>query len=134
MAAEDAHHERRQPSAACDASAQVARRPTVKNELHQKDAWQPLRRWTPARIGLGRAGGSLPTRELLDFRLAHARAVDAVHQPFDAEGFCQKLAGVAAGLQTLCLSSAVPDHATYLQRPDLGRTLSQSSREQLFSV
>ncbi|WP_461547020.1 ethanolamine ammonia-lyase light chain EutC, partial [Sphaerotilus sulfidivorans] len=34
------------------------------------DAWAALRRLTPARIGLGRAGASLPTRELLAFGAA----------------------------------------------------------------
>ena len=92
------------------------------------DAWQGLRRFTPARIALGRAGGSLPTGKLLDFRLAHARAVDAVSRPFDPEKFCRQLS-----LDTICLSSAAPDHRKYLQRPDLGRTLSDQSRQSLES-
>src|ERR1043165_9258798 len=93
---------------------------------HILDPWSGLQRFTPARIALGRAGGSLPTGELLDFRLAHARAVDAVHQPFEADALKARLA--ALGLPTITLTTAVPGHTTFLQRPDLGRVLSDESR------
>jgi ethanolamine ammonia-lyase small subunit len=93
------------------------------------DAWRNLRQVTPARIALGRAGGSLPTAELLDFQLAHARARDAVSAPFDIDAL--KTGIEQLGLQTICLRSAANDHLTYLQRPDLGRRLNDASRAAL---
>lgn len=94
-----------------------------------KDAWEKLRQWTPARIALGRAGGSLPTAALLDFRLAHARAVDAVQQPFPAAEFARQLGHNELG--RLCLTTAVHDRSEYLRRPDLGRVLSEASLNEL---
>jgi ethanolamine ammonia-lyase small subunit len=84
-----------------------------------------LRELTDARVALGRVGHSLPTRELLDFQLAHAKARDAVHRPLNVAGL---IAGISSrGLQHIALHSAAPDRATYLRRPDLGRRLDSSS-------
>jgi ethanolamine ammonia-lyase small subunit len=91
------------------------------------DPWLGLRRLTPARIALGRAGDGQPTRALLDFSLAHARARDAVHTALDvdrAEADIQD-SGV---FETRIAWSAAPDRATFLSRPDLGRTLAPESR------
>jgi len=89
-----------------------------------------LRRYTPARVGLGRTGVSLATRELLDFQLAHARARDAVHAQLDSGSLARTLSEVR-GAEVLRLRSKAGDRATYLQRPDLGRTLDDASREML---
>jgi len=88
-----------------------------------------LRDLTPARVALGRAGDSLPTRALLEFQLAHARARDAVHARLDAQQLALELEPIAGAC--LVVSSAAPDRATYLRRPDLGRRLSETSRELL---
>ena len=87
--------------------------------------WSTLRRHTPARIGLGRAGVSQPTAAHLAFQLAHAQARDAVHRELDHEALAASLN--ETGLETLDLHSAASDRATYLQRPDLGRKLEDPS-------
>ena len=55
------------------------------------DIWAPLRSTTQARIGLGRAGNSLPTRHVLEFQAAHAAARDAVHDPLDIDQLVERL-------------------------------------------
>jgi ethanolamine ammonia-lyase small subunit len=94
-----------------------------------EDAWANVRRLTPARVALGRVGSALPTREVLGFALAHAKARDAVHIPLDL-GALELQIG-ATGFGTLRVESAAPDRATYLVRPDLGRQLSAPSRKLL---
>lgn len=88
-----------------------------------------LRDFTSARVELGRTGHSLPTAELLNFQLAHARARDAVHLPLDKNSLALELK--QNGLPYLALTSAAADRSTYLRRPDLGRCLSRSSQESL---
>jgi ethanolamine ammonia-lyase small subunit len=83
--------------------------------------WSELRRWTAARIGLPRSGASLATAPLLELRLAHARARDAVHEPLDESRLCADLATL--GLPVLAVASAAADRQQYLMRPDLGRRL-----------
>ena len=85
------------------------------------DPWAGLRPLTAARIGLARSGASLATGPLLEFRLAHARARDAVHAPLDEGRLRADLA--ALGAPVLAVASAVQDRPQYLMRPDLGRRL-----------
>ncbi|MCM2972412.1 ethanolamine ammonia-lyase subunit EutC [Larsenimonas suaedae] len=93
--------------------------------------WQRLRQFTDARIGLGRAGISLPTEHLLEFQLAHARAQDAVHLPLDIETLCDDLGELALDAPIARLHSQATDRLTYLQRPDWGRRLDDDARERL---
>jgi ethanolamine ammonia-lyase large subunit len=94
--------------------------------------WQGLRRYTPARIGLGRAGTALPTAPQLEFQQAHALARDAVHRALDVAALCGELE--ALGLPVLPLHSAAGSRTVYLQRPDLGRRLDEASAARLDAV
>jgi ethanolamine ammonia-lyase small subunit len=100
--------------------------------MSDPDPWAALRRFTPARIALGRAGAAQPTRELLDFALAHARARDAVHTAMDGDGVARAIEGL--GYDSFGVHSAAGDRAIYLARPDLGRVLSGDSRAALAAL
>lgn len=93
------------------------------------NSWEALRRFTPARIALGRSGSSLPTLPHLQFQLAHARARSAVHHRLDVAKLQSALAGLFSDV--LDLHSAAESRSVYLQRPDLGRTLDEKSRKLL---
>jgi ethanolamine ammonia-lyase small subunit len=94
-------------------------------------ALRDLRQLTPARVGLGRTGASLPTDALLQFTLDHARARDAVHAGFDVSALVTGLNSL--GLHTLEVSSRAGSRRDYLARPDLGRTLDPDSKHLLAS-
>ncbi|MFJ2431192.1 ethanolamine ammonia-lyase subunit EutC [Pseudomonas sp. NPDC087804] len=100
-----------------------------KPPVDPQNPWLELRRLTPARIALGRTGTSLPTSAQLDFQFAHAQARDAVHLPFDHAGLSAQLS--ERGRESLLLHSAALDRNSYLQRPDLGRKLSDDSAQSL---
>lgn len=97
------------------------------------ESWQRLRRFTNARIAIGRAGGSVPTSALLDFRLAHARARDALLRTLDESALTAAL-HKASGLPVEIGSSAAPDLGVFLGRPDLGRQLCDVSTEHLTAL
>jgi ethanolamine ammonia-lyase small subunit len=90
----------------------------------EDERWTVLRALTAARIGLKRSGASLATAPQLDFRLAHARARDAVAAPLNE---MQLTADLARFGETLLLASAAGDRQSYLMRPDLGRRLAPDS-------
>ena len=91
--------------------------------------WTRLRGLTVARIGLARSGASLATGPLLDFRLAHARARDAVHAELDIATLSNDL--TTLDLPVLTLASAAADKQTYLMRPDFGRQLAPDAEKSL---
>lgn len=83
-------------------------------------AW--VRELTPARLYLGRAGTSYPTNALLALRADHAAARDAVRAPLPRDF------DLGVGEFITAQSRAESLHQ-YLRRPDLGRRLSDVSRD-----
>lgn len=99
------------------------------SDLTRPDPWTTLRRFTRARIALGRSGAGLPTAPMLDFALAHAQARDAVHAALDTDALHDGLR--AMGLASVEVQSAATDRDEYLRRPDLGRRLGPDDVERL---
>jgi ethanolamine ammonia-lyase small subunit len=94
----------------------------------QVDHWQFLQNYTPARIARGRAGHSFPTNELLKFQADHAQARDAVYSTLNIPALSESLQ-LTLNLPVIHLKSCIENRSQYLQRPDLGRTLSDESRK-----
>lgn len=100
--------------------------------LVTENSWQKLKQFTSARIALGRAGNSIPTNEQLSFQLDHARAIDAVHKALDVQQLVAQLSQSKVLRETIkalptVVSSKATDRMTYLQRPDFGRQLNETS-------
>jgi len=103
----------------------------MKTPAPSSRSMRDLRALTPARVGLGRAGASMPTKALLEFTLDHARARDAVHAAFDVPAMISGLSDL--GLAAFDVSSRARSRKDYLRRPDLGRTLDPASQYLLAS-
>lgn len=103
---------------------------TISTEnIKERDPWEALKSFTDARIAMGRTGCSLLTDDYLQFSLAHARARDAIKTPFRRDVVASQLHKM--GLETVNVESAAMCRETFITRPDLGRRLSDESREQL---
>jgi ethanolamine ammonia-lyase small subunit len=105
---------------------------TEERSLPQRPAdnfWTDLRTLTAARIGIPRTGASIATEALLDFRLAHSRARDAVLEPLDERLLASRLAGLSDPV--VCVTSAAAERTQYLMRPDLGRSLAGDAMAKL---
>lgn len=102
---------------------------SMPNAVSAPDSWIGLQRYTSARIAIGRTGGSQRTPSILDFRLAHARARDAVHATFNPEELAKKFA--EAGFESVILHTPIRDKQTYLMNPDMGRVLDEDSKKKL---
>ena len=80
-----------------------------------KEAYLKVKQYTPARLGVGRAGARYRTETMIRFRADHAVAQDAVFSDVPEELI--KEMGFFS-VQTMC-----KDKDEYLTRPDLGRKL-----------
>jgi ethanolamine ammonia-lyase small subunit len=94
-------------------------------EFPDDDPLSPLKRFTAARIALGRTGASIPLKQSLEFKLAHAHARDAVYSAINADALLSDLK--VFGLPVLHLHSQAGTRHKYLKRPDLGRKLDEES-------
>ncbi|MET3979383.1 ethanolamine ammonia-lyase small subunit [Mucilaginibacter sp. UYP25] len=95
----------------------------------QPDPLSFLKEFTAARIAIGATGSSIPTKQSLQFKLAHAHARDAVYSAMDTESLEDALAQFHRPV--LQLHSMADSRAHYLQRPDLGRKPSEESLNRL---
>jgi len=103
--------------------------PALSPENPPPDPWAGLKAYTAARIALGRTGASVPLRESLAFRLAHAHARDAVYSVLETERLLTELQALQEPVYHV--RSRAENRQQYLQRPDWGRQLHEDSRRYL---
>jgi ethanolamine ammonia-lyase small subunit len=101
----------------------------IKGQPIPDDPLNSLKEFTAARIAIGRVGNSIPIKQALELKLAHAHARDAVYSELDVDELQQSLKPL--DLPVLLLHSKAENRPQYLQRPDLGRKLKKSSARQL---
>jgi ethanolamine ammonia-lyase small subunit len=94
-----------------------------------KDPWEDLKTFTNARIALGSTGNAIPLDEVLQFRFAHAKAKDAIDSELDIDALKEEIE--SWDFPVWVVKSQVSYRNEYLQRPDLGRKLDDSSEKLL---
>ena len=92
---------------------------------HNLEALKAMKRSTPARIGVWRAGPRYLTETLLRFRADHAVAMDAVFTDVSEEWIKEHS---LPHFKTLCENKDI-----YLTRPDLGRKFDDDQAKQIKS-
>jgi ethanolamine ammonia-lyase small subunit len=91
------------------------------------EIFERVRLRTPARLFAGRSGGAYRTAVQLELRAAHAAARDAVRSDFNLE---ERLgARLIQDFSIFEVGSSAHSKDEYLLRPDLGRRLTEQSRQ-----
>ncbi|MBP1040833.1 ethanolamine ammonia-lyase subunit EutC [Vagococcus sp. BWB3-3] len=88
---------------------------------HDEEGYLRMKSYTPARLGLWRAGPRYKTQSMLRFRADHAAAQDAVFSDV-SDDLIEEMGFVA--VQTKC-----QDKDEYVTRPDLGRQFDEETRK-----
>jgi ethanolamine ammonia-lyase small subunit len=101
----------------------------IQKAIVESDPWASLKAYTAARIALGRTGTAEPLQALLQFRLAHALARDAVYAVLDQPMLLQELQALQQAVFVLQTQAA--SRSEYLQYPHRGRRLHTKSVDQL---
>jgi ethanolamine ammonia-lyase small subunit len=104
----------------------------IKGQPAADEHLNQLKEFTPARIGIGRTGVSIPLMQVLEFKLAHAHARDAVYSELDITGISANLKQFS--LPVMVLQSQAVNRRQYLQRPDFGRKLDAPAISNLESM
>ena len=91
------------------------------DNAHNKEALSVMRKSTPARVLMGRAGTRQKWHAYLNFLADHAAALDAVFM--DVSDECLEKANLFR------VQTVVKDKDEYLMRPDLGKKLSEEAKK-----
>src|SRR5690348_9581962 len=100
----------------------------IGDQKSYSDPWHNLRSFTAARIALGKTGISEPLQSMLQFRLAHAHARDAVYASMNIDPLVTAVQALPSA--AFLLGTQAQNRYEYLQRPDLGRKLHERSVSQ----
>ncbi|HEM6393199.1 ethanolamine ammonia-lyase subunit EutC [Streptococcus suis] len=92
----------------------------IPNAINE-EAYRKIKQFTPARLGLWRAGNRYKTQTILRFRADHAAAQDAVFS-YVSEDFVNEM-----GFIPVHTKASSKDE--YLTRPDLGRIFPEDQQE-----
>ena len=95
-----------------------------KNIIHQ-DAWAYLKNYTTARLALGRTGNSLPLKEVMELKLAHALAKEAVYAKLEIDELNKSLS--VFDLPIIALQTRAINRISFLQTPEAGKRLNENS-------